>query len=108
LLVIGKKTKSTVSDDFTVLLLSDNPLLKLPLKLLEACFHCREASWICAPRLTIIIQFLPDIVDHILGWRWEDVLQRKVAAATTHRRLGTIRAITLLATIDNSKKHRVA
>jgi hypothetical protein len=32
-LIIGKETKSTVSDDFNVLLLSDDPLLKLLFKL---------------------------------------------------------------------------
>jgi hypothetical protein len=35
LLVIGKETKSTVSDDLKVSLLSDNPLLKRPFKILE-------------------------------------------------------------------------
>ena len=66
---MGKDTKSTVPDDFKVLWLSDNPPLNLPFKLLEACFRRQESSWIWAPRLTIIIRFLPDIVDHILGWR---------------------------------------
>jgi hypothetical protein len=108
LLIIGKETKSTVLDDFKVLLLSDNPLLKLPFKYLEACFRRREASWIWAPHLTIIIRFLPDIVDHILGWRLEDVIQTMVAAATTHWRLCTISAIGLLATINNAKKRWVA
>jgi hypothetical protein len=97
-----KETKSTVSDDFKVSLLSDNPLLKLPFKLLETCFHHREASRILASRLTIIIQFLHDIVDHILGWRWEDVFQTKVAAVTTVRYLGTIYAVGLLPTINEA------
>jgi len=108
LLVRGKETKSTVSDDFKVSQLFDNPLLKLPFKLLEACFRRRETSWIWAPRLTIIIRFLPDIIDHIFGWSWEDVIQRKVGAATTHRRVGTICAVGLLATINNAKKRWVA
>jgi hypothetical protein len=61
-------------------------------------FGHREASWIWAPRFTIIIRFLPNIVDHILGWMWEDVIQRKVAASATHSGLGTISAVSLLAT----------
>ena len=35
---------------------------------------------------------------------WDDVIQRKVAAATTHKRLGTSCAIRLLATINNIQK----
>jgi hypothetical protein len=58
-------------------------------------------------RLTIIIQFLPAVVDHIIGWRLEDVIQRKVAAATTHRRVGTICAVGLLATINDTTKRWV-
>jgi hypothetical protein len=57
-----------------------------------------------APRLTIIIRFIPEIVDHILGGRWEDAICRKVAAATAHRSLGTISAVGLLPTINNVKK----
>jgi hypothetical protein len=102
LLIIGKETKSMVSDDFKVSLLSDNPLLNVPFKLLETCFHRREDSWIWAPCLTIIIRFLPNIVNHILGWSWEDVIQRELGAATTQRRLGTICAIGLLATINDA------
>jgi hypothetical protein len=97
LLVIGKETKSTVSDDYKLLLPSENALLKLPFKLLEACIHHWEASSIWAPCLTINIRFLPDIIDHILGWRWEDVTQRKIAAATIHRHLATSCAVGLLA-----------
>jgi hypothetical protein len=97
-----------VSDELKVLLLSDNPLWKVPLKLLEACFCAREASWMWVPFLTIIIRFLPDIVDHILGWRWENDIQRKVAAATMHRQLRTICAVGLMATINHPKKHWVA
>jgi len=103
LLVIGKETMSTVSNDFKVSLLSDNPLLNLPVKLLESFFRHREASGIWGLRLTIIIRFLPDKVDHILGWRWEDIIQRMVAAATTHRCLRTICAVGLLATINDAK-----
>jgi len=73
-----------------------------PLKLLEAWFHRREASWIWAWCRTIIIRFLPDIVDPILGCRWEDVIQRKVAAAATHRHLCTICAVGLWATINHA------
>jgi hypothetical protein len=108
LLVILKETKSMVSDDFKVSLLSDSPLLKLAFKFLEACVCGRDASWIWAPRLTIIIQFLPDILNQILAWRCVDVIQMKVAAATTHRCLGTISAVALLATINDAKKRWVA
>jgi hypothetical protein len=108
LLVIGKETKSTVSDDFKMLLLSDNPLLKLPFKHLEGCFRCQEASLIGAPRRTIIIRLLPDIVDHILCRCWVDDIHMKEAAATTHRRLGTICAVGLLTTINNTKMRWVA
>jgi hypothetical protein len=97
-----------VSDELKGLLLSDNPLLKVPLKLLEACFCAWEACWMWVPFLTIIIRFLPDIVDHILGWRWENVIQRKVAVATMHRQLGTICAVGLMATINHPKKDWVA
>ena len=77
--------------------------MKLPFKLLEACFRHQETSWIWAPGLTIIIRCLPDIVDHILGSSWEDLIHRKLAAATAHRRLGTICAVGLLATINDAK-----
>jgi hypothetical protein len=65
-LVSGKETKRKVSDDFKASLLSDNPLLKLPFKLLEDHFSHRKASWIWALPLTIVIRFLLNIVDHIL------------------------------------------
>ena len=107
LLVISKETKSTVSDDFKLSWLSDNHLLKLPFELLEACFRSREASWIWMPHLSIIIQFLPDIVVHILRWRQEDVIERMVATATKHRPLGTSCAISWLATMNDTKKHWV-
>jgi len=91
-------------DDFKVSLLSDNPLLKLPVKLLVACSHRREASLIYAPPLTINIDFLPDIFEYILGWRWENGIQRKVAAATMHTHLGASCVIGLLATVNVAKK----
>jgi hypothetical protein len=70
LLVIGKITKSLVSDDLKVSLLSDYPLLTLPFKLLKACFHYQKASWICVPRPTMIIYLLPDISDlRVVGRR---------------------------------------
>jgi hypothetical protein len=68
-------TRSTVLDDFKVSLLPDNFLLKLPFKLLEACFHSWKASWIRVPHLTIIIQFLPNIVDPIFCSTLENVIQ---------------------------------
>jgi len=105
--VIGKEIQSTVSDAFKVLLLPDSPPLKLPFELLEACFHSQEASWIWVPCHGIIIRYLPDMTDHILGWRWEDVIQRKVAAATTHRCLGARCGVGLLAMVNDSKKHWV-
>ena len=93
LLMIGKETKTTVPDDIKISLWSDKPSFKLLFNILEADFRSQEASWIWVPRLSIIIQFLSNIVDHILGWRWEDVLPKKVAATTTHRYLGTSCAI---------------
>ena len=96
-------TNSTVSDDFKLSLHSDNPPVNLPFEPLEACFCCREASWIWAARLGIIILFLLDIINHILGWRWEDFIQRKVAVATKHTHLGTRCAIGMLAMIYNIK-----
>jgi hypothetical protein len=42
-------------------------------------------------------------VDHFPGWRWEDVIQRKVAGDTTRRHLGTICAHGLLATLYYAK-----
>ena len=107
LLVNSKETKSTVSDDIKVLLLSDKIPLKIPFECLEAGFRHWEASWIWAPRLRIIIRSLPDIVDHILSQRWEDVIQGKVAEVTKHRHLGTRCAVGSLATINNPKKHSV-
>ena len=99
---MGKETKSTVSDDFKVLVVSDIPLLKLPFKRLEACLCHWEASWIWAPRLTIIIGFLPDLVYHILVRRCEDVIQSKVAADTTHWGQGTTCVVCLLATMHDA------
>lgn len=99
LLIIGTETESMVSDDFKVLLLSENPASKLAFKLLEACFCSLEACWSWEPHLSSIMQFLPNIIGHILSWRWEDVILRKVDVGTTHRRLGSRCAVTLLATI---------
>jgi hypothetical protein len=54
---------------------------------------------------TIIIQFLPNIVHHILSWQWIDVIQRKLPFSTKYRWLGTRCAIGLVAAIDYSKPH---
>jgi len=103
LVVIGKETRSTVLDDFMVSLMPENPPLKLPWQLLEACFGHQESAWIWAVRLGSNIQLLPNIVDHILGCRWEPVILGKVAAVTTQRCLGTSCAVGLLATINDAK-----
>jgi hypothetical protein len=95
-------------DDFKVSLQSDNPHLKLPFKLLKAEFQCREASSIWVPLLTTIIRFLSNIIAHILGRRWEDVIQRKVAVPTTHMGLGNSWAFGLLATVYDNKMWSVA
>jgi len=92
-----------LSDNFNVLLLSNEPHLKLPFEVLEACVYHREASSMWALHLSITIRFLPDSVDHILCCRWEDVIERKVPAAITYRHLGTRCAISLLATINDAK-----
>jgi len=104
LLIIGQETKSTVWNDFKESLLSANPPLKLPWELWEAYFHCQEASWIRVPYLSIIISFHHDVVDHILGWRWEDVMHWKVAVATKHRCQGARSAFGLLDMINNAEK----
>jgi len=101
LIVISKETKSTVSGDFIRMPLSGNPPLKLPFEVFEACFHCWVSFWILAQRLSIVIKLLLCIVDHILSWKWEDVIQRKIAAGTMHMCLGIRCAIGLLATINN-------
>jgi hypothetical protein len=85
------------------LLVSDILVLKLPFELLEACFQCRKASWISAARLTKIIQFFPHIIDHILGWRWEDDIHRMGDAATIDRHQGTSSAIGLSAQLSDNK-----
>ena len=105
--VISKQTRSTVSDDVKVSLRSDNRPLKLHFEILEACCCHLEAFWIWAPGLNIIIRSLPDIIEHIIGWRWEDGIQRKVAAATMHRRLGSRCFFGLLAMISDARKHWV-
>jgi hypothetical protein len=97
-----------VLDGFKGSLLCNHSLLKLPFKLLEACFHRWEASWMWTLCLTITIRFLPDIIDHIIGGRWEDVIQRKLVTAIMHRRLGTSSTVNLLAMIYDVKKHWVA
>jgi len=54
-LVIGKQTTITVSNDFKVSLLPDITLLMLPFKLFEVCFRRPEASRMWTPHLTIIV-----------------------------------------------------
>jgi len=44
----------------------------------------------------------------MLGWRWDDVIQRNVAAANTNRCLGTSCPVGLLATINDETKSLVA
>jgi hypothetical protein len=61
-----------------------------------------------APHHTIIARFLPDVVNHILGYRQRDINQSKVAAATIHGRLATSCAIALLGAMNNAKKRWVA
>jgi len=80
--VISEQTNSTIAHDFNVSLVSNNLLSKLQFKLLEACFRHREVCCIREPLLTIIIGFLHDIVNYILSWRWDDIIQSNVAAAT--------------------------
>jgi len=92
-----------VSDDFKVSLLSDIPHMKLPMEHVNACASCREASRMCAPHLSIMIPFLHDIIDHVLAWRREDIIQWEVAAATTHTHLGSICAVGLGPTINDSR-----
>jgi hypothetical protein len=67
--VIRNETKSMVTDDLMISLLSDNPCLKLLLKLVKAFFSRWEASWIWLLHVTIDIRFLSDIIDDILGWK---------------------------------------
>ena len=104
LLVISKDTNSTVSDDFKVSLLPYNPPMRLAFELWEACFHCREASWMLVPPCTIIFQFIHILIYHMLRWKCEHVSRGKVAAASTHNLLGTRCAISLLATINDETK----
>jgi hypothetical protein len=60
------------------------------------------------PHLCIIILLLPNIIDHILGWRWEDVIQKQlIVVAILRRCLGTSCAIGFLATIKDIYKHWV-
>jgi len=66
---IGNGTKGTVPDVLNISLLSGNGSLKLPLKLLEGCFGCREASRVWAQYVSTIVRSLPDMVSHILGQR---------------------------------------
>jgi hypothetical protein len=107
-LVNGKETKSTVLDDFKVSLQSDNPHLKLPFKVLKTGFRRQESSSIWVRSLTLIIRFLPNIITHILGWRWDDVIQRKVAVRTTQIGLGNSWAFDLLVTTYDTKMWSVA
>ena len=94
-----------VLDHFKVLVLSGNPHLKHPFKLLGACFRHLEESRILGTHLSIIIRFLPDIIDHTFCWRWGDTIQTMIVAATTHRHLGTQWAVGLLATMNDAKTH---
>ena len=105
--VTGRKTKSMVSNKVKVSLPCDNPSSKLPFELLGSCFRRQEAAWICTPCLSSIIQFLHNIIDHILGWRYEDLIQRKVYVANRHRLRGPRRAIGLLAKKHDAKKRSV-
>jgi len=107
LLVITRETESMVLDEFKVSLLPDNPPFMLPFELLEACYHCREHPGIWAAYLRIVNQFLPDIIGHILGCSNEDVIQRNIAVATTHRGIWTRCAVYLMATIRDTKTHYV-
>jgi len=75
----------------------------IALELLEVGFRSGEAPWIWAVRIGIIIRFLPDIINYILRWRRQDDIQRMVAAASTHKRLGTRCAFGLLAMIKQPK-----
>jgi len=61
-----------------------------------------KLPWIWAPGLNIVIWFLSNIRDHILRWRWKDGIQRKIAAATMRRCLGSIVAVGLLATMNDA------
>jgi len=53
--LLGKATRSTVSDNLNTLLLPNNPLQKLPIILSEASFCYQEVSWRWTLRLCIII-----------------------------------------------------
>jgi len=105
--VICQETKSIVSDDFKVSLLPDNPPWMLHFECLESCVRCQEAAWIGVGHLSIIIQFLPNMIDYIVCWRSDDVIHRTVAVTSTHRHLGTRCACGMLATIHDAKKHWV-
>jgi len=107
LLLNGNVRQSMVADDFNVWLLSDNQPLKIGFELLKACFPVWDASWIWAQCCSIIILFIRDIVDHILGRRREDSIERIVSAATTYRSLGTSCAVGLLDMIKDAKEHSV-
>jgi hypothetical protein len=69
LLVIGNEHESMVSENLLKLLLLDILAVQHLFKLLESSFYCWAVSWIWMPHYTIIIQFLCDVMHHILGWR---------------------------------------
>jgi len=95
--LIGKETRSSLS------LLSDNPPLEVPFELSEDYCHRWEVCWIRAPPLRIILRLLSNVGDYIQGWRWDDIIQGKIAMDTTHCSLGTRCAVGLLDTINEAK-----
>jgi len=83
--------------------LSADHYFKLPFELLEVFFRYQEAWPIWESHLIIIIWLLPNIVDYILHWMWEDVIQRTIAAATMNRILDTRCTVGLLAIMNNTR-----
>jgi hypothetical protein len=101
--VISKQNENTDSDDFKVLVLSDNCPLKIALELLKACFCLWEEYKICAACHSIIILFILNVVNYFLRWWWEHVIYRMVAAVTTDIHLGNRCAVSLIATNRDQK-----